>query len=188
MTRLLLAVALLVAAAPACGSSPATRTAAADYAPPPFPAEALRDAIRPGRTYLYRVVAVGAPEHRVRLRFLETGPEGAVYERAEWPATAAGPANGTMAEASWRDFESHAHYPREHTVVTDSEVAVPAGRYATRLYTVTQPTDDGHAEITRAHFAVGLPGPPVQTQVARDGQIMMTMSLLSFEAGAAAPK
>ncbi|MCA9518388.1 MAG: hypothetical protein KC635_25815 [Myxococcales bacterium] len=194
MTPLKLAPALLLlvsvlALAPGCGSSPPTRdddAATTYYADPPFPAAALRDGIHPGQTYLFKITAVGSPEHRLRMRFLETGAEGAVMERAEWPATAQGPGESVMGEATWEELESHARYAKENTVVTDSEVTVPAGHFATRLYTVTTTDDEGHTEITRAHFAPAIPGPPVLTEISSDGDIMMTMTLLSFEPGEAA--
>src|SRR5688500_8492090 len=70
-------------AAPAEASASAEAPAAAeapDRAVPPFSAEQIRAATRPGRSYEFRMEAAGKPAQRHRITFVEVTPESATAE------------------------------------------------------------------------------------------------------------
>ncbi|MFT7625082.1 MAG: hypothetical protein ACI9WU_004273 [Myxococcota bacterium] len=152
-------------------------------APAPFSAEQIRDATAPGRAYRFLVTADGRPDVGREVRFVRTGERGCTIEGQSYRADGESMGQPKRSEALWDDLVGHAAYPEDHTVITQTEVEVPAGRFEARLYTVT-----AGATVTRAWFADALPGAPVRHEVTRlvgpgDGVVVSSMILVSHKAG-----
>jgi hypothetical protein len=177
------AAAALIAVA-ACGGSAATTatttttttsTGGAATAPRPFTAEQIRIAMPVGTT--------------IRMRQEEQGKPATIEE---WLVTRADDRSVTMAsrvfaedgttlvedqgegESTWTELMEHATFPADATTITDSSVEVPAGNFVTRLYEVRAP--DG--SISRFHFVMTMPGPPVSITIERNGAIVRSMTMV----------
>jgi hypothetical protein len=169
-------------AAPAGGESPA----AAAIAPRPFTAEQIRAAMLPGT--------------EIRFRVEESGKRPVVLH---WRVTAADPSSMTLASrilgedgaviaeepaqsSRWQELVEHATFPAARTARSEGSVEVPAGRFDTIDYVVTD-EKDGSRTVSTFRFATQLPGPPVSLTVEKDGTTVRKMILIERSAPASAP-
>jgi hypothetical protein len=153
-----------------------------DFAPTPFTAQQIRAATHPGRTYRYRLTeGTGAPVVRV-MRFADAGPERAQLESYVEGPDGAPTAPPRTSNPTWQELVEHARYPQAQTAITDARVEVEAGVWDALLYTV-RTVEEGADVVTRAWFAVTLPGAPVLMEIERDGVRVMRMELVSHDAG-----
>jgi hypothetical protein len=184
---------VLLALLLACGpkdspSAPAEPDAVAPASPPaeemlptPYTAEQIRDAMpvgttlkfvteeagKPAVTSLWTVVAADAETGT--FRFQELAPDGTpagVAEESTFP---------------WADLRDHALFPAAGGRRVDSEHETPAGRFRTLYYEVTTQAE-GQTTVSRYHFAVDHPGPPVWMQVEQSGEVALTMTLVARSA------
>jgi hypothetical protein len=159
-------------------SPPPASAATAELASPPFTAEQIRDATRPGRTYEFKLEVAGQPAQIHRITFVEVTPESATAEALDLDAQGqplGGPERGT---STWAELVGHAAYPRAATVISEESIAVPAGEFACTLYTVVE-----GPQRKRVYFAKNLPGAPVLMVVEQDGQVVQTLTLLKHTPG-----
>lgn len=157
----------------ACTRSPAPIPAAVEAAvsvlPPPFSADRIRDGMPVGTT----------------LRFQETGPPVTV---TQWEVVAHGPdevsirfspvVDGSVGQGAergftWKELESHAHFPPGTTRERTSLEAMGHSFEAWR-YTVVAEDES----VTRYTFADRLPGPPILVVTTRAGELVSEMRLL----------
>jgi hypothetical protein len=158
--------------APVPDAAPA---APVEMAPTPYTADQIRDAMPVGTVIEYRIEEAGSPP---------------VIQR--WTVTAADATTGTMAEAivddagtvleekatetsTWEDLRKHAEFPAARTTRSDSEVEVPAGKFATWLYVVENPK---LGVTSYFEFAKEMPGPPVKMAVKQGMTTVYAITLL----------
>ncbi len=149
-------------ATPAAPAAPAggENTAAPAIAPRPFTAEQIRAAMPAGTEIRFRVEESGkapvvlhwrvtaADEATMTLVSRILGEDGAVI--AEEPAQS----------SRWQELVEHATFPAARTARSEGSVEVPAGRFDTIDYVVTD-EKDGSKTVSTFRFARQLPGPPV---------------------------
>lgn len=153
-----------------------------DFAPTPFTAQQIRAATHPGRTYRYRLTqGTAQPVVRV-MRFTDATPDRAELESYVEGADGAPAAPPQRSDPTWQDLVEHARYPEAQTAISDARIEVEAGAWDALLYTV-RTVEEGADVVTRAWFAVTLPGAPVLMEVERDGARVMRMELVSHDPG-----
>jgi hypothetical protein len=150
---------------------------AASTAPPPFSAEQIRGATPNGRTYIFRMTEADGGVITRRVVFSDVSDETASIEAIMLDEYGEPLGESDKNVVTWEDLVTHASYPRDHTVISDASVEVPAGTYAAKLYTVTE-RKEGKQQVTRAWFAKDLPGAPVKHVVEVDGTPVATMELV----------
>ena len=155
---------------------PATHRLHPHHHPTPFSAEQIREACQPGRLNVYRVDTAGVDPYldtwtfdggdaqRGTFTHLRTGLDGMPRSEVE------------AGESTWVEFQGHASYPIEDTVLSVATVTVGAGTFVGWLYE----TSDGES-VTRAWFARELPGPPVLMTTERAGVEVFRYELLAYE-------
>ena len=148
-----------------------------DLAPVPFPPGELADNLAVGSTIKYRMAPAGQPPFYVTTEFVTVDDAGTTMRdvHTELDGTPRGEPRTT--EATWRELESHAHFPRESTTIADDVVDVPAGRFEAYRYEITAAVD-GAQTTTRLWFGKELPGPPVKMVREVDGQVVLEMALV----------
>lgn len=149
--------------------------------PPPFPADEIREATQEGRTYVWRVTTPDGVSLR-KVVFRDVEEKGASVEALNSTESGQPLSDLSRAPVTWAELESHAHYPAPSTVVEEETITVPAGTYSTWRYTVTLETQEG-VQVTRAWFALELPGAPVRHEVELDGVLSSKMELIVHEPG-----
>lgn len=165
--------------AAAVASAVAEPRPAADTAAPPFTATQIREATLAGRTFVFSVVADGAPPALQQLRFTVVDARGCVTQSVTLDAKGTSMDDVASHGATWDELVQHGTYPAAATTVEEVEVTVPAGTFAARKYTVRG--DDGG--VTTAWFAVELPGPPIRHVVTREGAVVSSSELVSHQPG-----
>jgi hypothetical protein len=164
------------ASAPSAGESAASAPA---LLPAPYTAEQLRASSRRGRTYVFRVEAPGKPTVLREMTF--TAVEA---ERAEVATTMKDEAGKVLEakppqSATWVELRHHGEFPRDRTTTAPAEVTIPAGTFQCTVYTVR---GEG-GEVSRFSFAKDLAGPPVVFTTEKDGQRVMTSTLVVYRPG-----
>jgi hypothetical protein len=160
------------AAAPAT-ETPAAAAPAGGTFPTPYSAEQLRDASKPGRTWIWRVETPGNPTVESSASFGALDAEGVELI-----------SDGTTRRITWEELRRHAEFPREAVVTRQETVTVPAGTYECIVYVVTDPTT---REVTSYYFAKDLPGAPVYFYSDKGGTRVLTSTLIKYDAGSPAP-
>jgi hypothetical protein len=169
-----------VTAVPAAAPpSAATAAAAGGVFPAPFTAAQIRDATRPGRTYVFRVESAGKPTVIRSIEF--TRVDG---DRAEMTA-AVKDESGAVLRAlppkavTFEELRSHGEFPRAAVTTAEETITVPAGRFECLVYRVQE--QDG--SVSRYFFAKDMPGAPVLFYTEKDGARLMTSTLLEHRTG-----
>ncbi len=146
-----------------------------DTLPTPFSADQIREACAPGRSNSFLVVKAGSDPYVGRWEFVAGDAVGA--DSLRWNETPDGTPLGPRepAHGTWAEFQHHAAYPADRTVITAETIDVPAGRYECWCYTTTEPG----REVTRAWFARDLPGPPVRVVTEAGGEVVFSSTLIA---------
>ncbi len=152
---------------------------AQEMAEPPFSADEIRDATRPGRRYTFRQESQGNVTYNL-MEFLNVGEDSLLMMTTQLNGEREPIGEPATKPATWAELESHAHFPRAHTTIEDAEIEVPAGTFACSLYTVAEP---GAVMAQRYWFAKDLPGAPVKVEVEVEEKIVFTMLLEEHRAG-----
>lgn len=172
-------------AAPAGGEN----TAPPAIAPRPFSAEQIRAAMPAGTQMTFHMEESGKPP--VVLHWRVTAADQATMTLV---STVVGINGNVIAEepaqsTSWQELAEHSSFPAARTVRGEGSVQVPAGRFDTIDYVVTD-EKDGSKTVSTFRFAKQLPGPPVMLTVEKDGVTVRRMTLIersSAPASAPAP-
>lgn len=152
------------------GVPPLARAEAGDPAPAPalaeipFPAAALRDGIPAGTTTIYRIEETGKQPYLQHTTFATVSPEGCTFEVQNTALDGTPQGDKQRAAATWDQLESHAHFPRDRTTITEEPVDTPAGTFEAARYDIRR-DHDGQTVTTRMWFARKLPGPPVKMEI-----------------------
>jgi hypothetical protein len=149
-------------------------------APPPYTADQIRAANRPGTVYRYKVEALGQP---VQIRVMEFTAGGS-EETAEVKNLLLDEAGKPMRppsvdRAPWDAMRSHGEFPEKEVTITSETIEVPAGKFDTTVYTVRGP----EGETMRFYFAKSYAGPPVLFYTERAGMRVMTSTLIERKSG-----
>lgn len=145
---------------------------------PPITLGAFRAAFPAGTTIRVRMQSKGQPAVESLWHWLSVDAEGGMLQSQLYSE------DGTLLEdqgstsVPWQELLGHAKFPRDQTVVSRSQVEVPAGHFETTLYTVTKPGEDGVMERSSYHFLDYLPGPPVLYTIEREGVEVFRMQLI----------
>lgn len=163
----------------ACGGAPAgggeagaaggSAAIAGPKYPPPFTAEQIRSATRPGRTYRYRVERADMPPSERVMTFASVDAEGAELTTEGEPKK----------RVSWDELRRHAEFPAAIVKTREETVTVPAGTFECVVYVVL---GEG-GEATSYFFAKNLPGAPVRILTNKDGRRVMTSTLVEHRPG-----
>jgi hypothetical protein len=157
--------------------TPATQTSGAAAPggtfPTPYSAEQIRDASKPGRTWIWRVETPGNPTVESSAAFGALDAEGVELV-----------SDGTTKRITWEELRRHAEFPRDAVVTREETVTVPAGTYDCIVYVVTDPTTH---EVTSYYFAKDLPGAPVYFYSDKGGTRLLTSTLIKYDAGSEGP-
>lgn len=152
---------------------------AQDIAEPPYSADEIRDATRPGRRYTFRQESQGNVTYNV-MEFVSVSEDSLVMQVTQQDGERKTIGEPATRPDSWAALESHAHFPKDHTTIEDAEVEVPAGSFACSLYTVADPAA---GMVQRFWFANELPGAPVKVEVLVQEKVVFTMLLEEHRAG-----
>jgi hypothetical protein len=166
--------------APSAKSAPSAKPPAEEapaIAPRPFTPEQIRAAMQPGTEIRFRVEEQGKPA--VVLHWQVTAADA---DTMTLTARVLAPDGSLLsqepAQASrWDELAAHASFPAARTVRSEGSVEVPAGRFDSIDYVVTE-TKDGSKTVSTFRFARQLPGPPVWLTVEKDGVVVRRMVLL----------
>jgi hypothetical protein len=175
------------AAAPPAPIAPAPvaagSAAASELAPLPYTAEQIRAASPVGRVVRLRVEAAGKPTSIVVMTFVASDERGAEVESAVLDEHGAPRSAPVRQHATWDELRSHGAFPAAATRIEDGVAETPAGRFPSKIYTVTRGDN-----VSRFYFAVDRAGPPVlfYTDVAGVRQSTTTL-LANDDPPAAAP-
>jgi hypothetical protein len=143
---------------------------APDDLPTPFTADEIREGCQPGRTVRSLVEERGREPYVRVTRFVSATDE--VAEQETWNerpdgTRLTGPQRG---RSTWLAFQGHASFPAANTAVTEEEMDIPAGHFATLRYTQRE------GDVVREFwFARSAPGMPLRYEE-WDGQTLMYRS------------
>ena len=165
---------------PACVT---TRVSGPEIAPRPFTAEQIRGATDAGRTYVYRVQQGDGAAALRTLTFTRADDVSATLHASTASTEGEALDEPTDEELTWDQLVAHAAWPKAATEISAARVAVLAGTFDAKLYTVREVDDDGAEVVTRAWFATALPGAPVRFEQVRSGVMLFTMELVEHHPG-----
>lgn len=150
---------------------------AGEMAPPPFTAEQIRAATPDGRRYVFDLMLMEFGKLRREIVFRDP-TETTVRIESKSLSAPGKPAKAETSTTSWAELVSHAAYPAAATTIEDTEVTVPAGTFAAKLYTIREDGKDGLPKVTQAWFAKALPGAPVKHVIQLGNRTDRVMLLL----------
>jgi hypothetical protein len=145
---------------------------AADLAPMPYTAEQIREANPAGRVVTFRR-ELGDATSIVAHTFVAVDEQGAEIEVLERDAKGQPAGAPQRARSTWEELRRHASFPRARTAITDGVADTPAGKFPSKIYTVT----DGD-EVNTFYFALDRAGPPVLFHRDVGGKRVMTNTLI----------
>ena len=157
-----------------------------DHLPTPFSAAAIREASPGGLTTCHLIVGPDRAPVRSINTFVGHDAEVARFRHRseDEQGNPSGEGEPQTAEASWTQLQSHASFPVERATVEVAMIEIPLGRFECWLYTVKGVAGAGPgtgAVETRFWFAQTMPGPPVKLERRVNGEVTMTMTLVSRE-------
>lgn len=165
------------AAGPPETAAPAgTGAAEPRLAPRPFTAEQIRKAMPAGTEIRYRIEEQGRPPVLVHSRVTAADAASMTMESRVLAEDGSLLAEEPPRTTKWVDLLEHANFPADRTVQSRGTVEVPAGKFETLDYVVTE---TAKGTVSTFRFAPSLPGPPVSLEVKKDGTVVQRMVLLS---------
>jgi hypothetical protein len=161
-------------APPVPGDPPST-----ELAPAPFTSAQIRDASRPGRTWVWYVEVAGRAAVRRRVSITKVEPERAEMESAVLDDTGKEIERTPPRSVAWDDLRKHGEFPKAKLTTREEVIKAPAGVFACLVYVVQEAPD----EVTTYYFAKQLPGAPIYFFTDKAGQRTMTSTLLDHRPG-----
>lgn len=143
------------------------------HAPTPFTADEIRAGNPPGRTIRLIVEVAGDPTYLRQTRFTAGDLEGSTQEMARIAADGEPLEAAEVVRSSWRDLQGHASFPLGVVTVEPDTIDSPLGRLDCLRYRVI----DG-STVNTFWFARALPGMPAQYTEERDGQVLMSTTMI----------
>jgi hypothetical protein len=151
-------------------------------APTPYTANQIRSATHVGRTLTFVIESPDKPPVKQRFRFVDVDDERATIATEILDEKGNVLGQPEMKISTWEELRKHASYPKTATTISSAVVETDAGSFPCKRYTVVE-IKDGSETRTVACFANELPGPPVEMTKEKDGKLVMSMTLLKYEAG-----
>lgn len=143
-----------------------------EMAAPPYTAAQIKDATKVGRKYTFKIEVPGEPAQLQVMEFTAITAEGATLKQSTLNEDKTPAGEVIEDQVTWNDLESHAHFPKDATRVTEEELTVPAGKFPCMVYRVTE------AEIINTYwFAKSLPGAPIKVEAREGDKVVFTMTL-----------
>jgi hypothetical protein len=160
-------------ASTAAEAPPPAAVASTEVAPYPYTVDQIRTSCH-GRVIEFQLEALGKPPTRERWEFADIDPDTARITTTTLGSDGTPAGAPEVETAKWAELHEHARFPKETTTINEESLATPFGALACQRYVVT--TNDGTKTLW---FAKTLAGPPVKMTVAKSGQTVMTMTMLS---------
>ena len=135
---------------------------------PPYTADAIREATRPGRTYVFRLSHIGKAPQTKTVTFVDATDAAATMMTTFKNASGKTTSTHTLV-LFWQSLEEQVTFPTDGTKFSETTVTTPAGSFEVYLYTVTK-REGGDQVVARYYFAKDLPGLPVKTTFERNGK------------------
>jgi len=154
---------------------PVPRTLAPDRAPTPYTAAEIRAACREGRSNTWRMVTDKGVFISVQ-RFVEVDAKGARIQSLLTTEDGVQSGSTESTVGTWEDFQSHASFPADSTMISAERIRVPAGDYDCWVYAVTEKDT-----LTTYWFAGNIPGPPIRVEILRADRPILTMELVEMQ-------
>jgi hypothetical protein len=171
----------------ACAGPPrAASTGGEDVsAPYPFSVPELRAGCPLGRVIEYRIEKEGSPPRIEKWAFTPLDFDTVSITTTGYDADGRPSGPPATESAKWTELHEHARFPRSATEISNETLSLPAGTFDVMRYVVHKPSPPGlegagkagGGEVKTYFFARTLPGPPIKVEVARDGHVVMTMTM-----------
>ena len=169
---------------PRPSSGPAGASAAGSLGVPvgadkiaPYTPEQIRDATPAGRSYRYRIERAGKSTKVDEMRFVRVDATGA--DIMSTTRDESGPRGEPKTRTvTWAELRAHGEFPRALVTVTEEPLDIPAGHFSCLVFTLK--SAEGN-EVSRFFFAREIPGAPVFYTTERDGQRVLTATLLEHK-------
>lgn len=143
-----------------------------EMAPAPYTAAQIKDATKVGRKYTFKVEVPDEPAQLQVMEFTAVTAEGATLKQTTLNEDKTPAGEAIEDQVTWADLESHGHFPKDATRLTEEELTVPAGTFPCKVYRVTE------AEIVNTYwFAKTLPGAPIKVEAREGDKVVFTMTL-----------
>lgn len=165
--------------APAASAPSVPAQKPAPIHPAPFTAEQIRDATKPGRSYVFRMEMKDKPVVLRKIHFLKVDKDGAEVESVSTDEKGAVLEQKPPKRVPWTELRSHGEWPNDRVTTSDEEISVPAGKFRCTLFTVRE--DDG--SIGRYWFAKDMPGAPVRFTNEKGGVVVLSSALVEHKNG-----
>ncbi len=172
-SRFLAPFALAACAAAALADAPPAPPATL---PTPFSAEQIRDAWQPGMRVEMKTVEAGA-ESSVRMTVVAATPESVTIRSEALDAKGAPSAPPQESTAKWGELRDHALFPADKASRERAECRSALGAMPGWRYVVAQPEG---ASLTMC-FADAAPGPPVEFELKRGGELLSRTEHTRYE-------
>lgn len=167
---------------PESATAAPSRPAPAALAPLPYTAAQIRAASPAGRVVRLRVEAPGKPTSILVMTFTASDEHGADIESTVLDEHGTPRGAAERQRATWDELRNHAAFPAPATRIEDGVADTPAGRFPSKIYTVTRGD-----QVSRFYFAVDRAGPPVLFHTDVAGVRTLTSTLLANDPPPPAP-
>ncbi len=144
------------------------------HAPTPFTAAEIRDGCPAGRTVGMLIEPRDGDPYLTLNRFVTVDESGADTELKSMTMDGEEIDPPVQRRTSWEEFQSHASFPAEQTVIASEVLETPMGDLKCKKYTVTDgPTSDTY------WFATDKPGMPVKVETVAPGGVAYRMRMIN---------
>jgi hypothetical protein len=161
--------------------APAPQTTPAEMLPPPFTAEQIRDVWQPGFQVEMHTRA-GQQESRLRMTVIAASAEGGTIRREVLGPDGAPEQPTQDVAAKWSELRDHALFSSAVATRERAECRSQLGTQAGWRYVVAQANGDTLAMC----FADAAPGPPVEYETRRAGELISRTEHTHYGAKSAA--
>jgi hypothetical protein len=169
-------VGIAVVRAGAAWAEPPTPPDSSATLPTPYTAEQIRDVWRPGFRVEMRTTEAGVVSSQ-RMSVLSATPEACTIRVEALGAHGEGAAPPRESTAKWSELRDHALFSAANTTRERAECRAPLGAMAGWRYVVARE----HGETLTMCFADAAPGPPVEFETARGGEVVSRTEHTSYE-------
>jgi hypothetical protein len=135
-----------------------------------FDAAHVRAAFPRGSEIRYRFEARGSPTVIEHWTWVASTSTVAVIEVEKLDAFGKQLSTPERGASSWEELANHGLFPKDKTIIEDTEVEVGMGRFRCKLYKVDSTDEQGEAIIRTFYFAADLPGPPIRFETWKKGE------------------
>lgn len=143
-----------------------------EMAPPPYTAAQIKEATHVGRKYTFKIEVPDEPSQLQVMEFTAVTAEGATLKQSTLNEDKTPAGEPVEDQVTWADLESHAHFPKATTRVSEEELTVPAGSFPCKVYRVTE-----EEVVNTFWFAKSLPGAPIKVEMREGDKVVFTMTL-----------